>query len=145
MQNLFAVILALGALIFSGEVRAQAAQRFQLEQTESGYLRMDTQTGAISICKDRSGQIVCTLAADEHAAYENELEALRERVADLESRIAALEVAGASGESSELPTGEEFEQTLGLMERFFRRFMDIVKGLEEETQPGQQSPEPGRT
>ncbi|WP_265516435.1 hypothetical protein [Nitratireductor luteus] len=145
MRNLFVVTVALGALVSAGELHAQTGQRFQLERAEDGYVRMDTQTGAISICKDRSGQIVCTLAADERAAYENDLDALRGRVASLEARVEALERGSAGRESSDLPSEEEFEQTLSLMERFFRRFMDIVKGLEEENQTGDRPPEPGKT
>lgn len=109
-------------------------------------MRMDTRTGAISLCRERSGDLVCSVAADERAAYEAEIETLRERLAALEARVEALEER-AGGQASQLPSEEEFEQTLGLMERFFRRFMDIVKGLEQDfNQPeGGETGTPERT
>ena len=41
-----------------------------------------------------------------------------------------------------LPSEDEFEQTMGYMERFFRRFMDIVTDLNREFGSGQEQPEP---
>ncbi|WP_163265074.1 hypothetical protein [Chelativorans alearense] len=125
---------------------AQGTERFRLEKTESGYMRMDTQTGVMSLCRERSGQLVCNVAADEREAYETEMETLRERLSALEARVEALEES-AGEETSKLPTEDEFEQTLGLMERFFRRFIDIVKGLEEDRnqEEGGGSATPNRT
>ncbi|MCT7378595.1 hypothetical protein [Chelativorans salis] len=136
-------LLLLAPAGFGAQAYAQGAERFRLEKTESGYMRMDTQTGAMSLCRERSGQLVCNVAADEREAYETEIEALRERVSALEARVEALEER-AGEVTSTLPSEEEFEQTLGLMERFFRRFMDIVKGLEED-RGQEQGATPNRT
>ncbi|WP_295808822.1 hypothetical protein [uncultured Nitratireductor sp.] len=140
-------IAATGALIILSmtvNVTAQEAERFQLERTEQGYVRMDTETGAMSICHERSDQLVCAPAADERTAYEEDIAALQDKVEALESRIDALE-STSSETASELPSDEEFEQTLGLMERFFRRFMGIVRDFEEEKTNSPEEPAPDRT
>ena len=47
------------------------------------------------------------------------------------ARRRAGDVAAARSEAL-LPTEEDFEKTMGYMERFFRRFMGIVKDFEKD-------------
>jgi hypothetical protein len=63
------------------------ANRFTLEKTGNGFVRMDTETGEMSICTEREGQLVCRLAADERRAFEETLSDLSDRVAALEQRL----------------------------------------------------------
>jgi hypothetical protein len=84
-------ILSLAALVASGAGPAFAqepvANRFTLEKTGNGFVRMDTETGEMSICTEREGQLVCRLAADERRAFEETLSDLSDRVAALEQRL----------------------------------------------------------
>lgn len=147
MRKIIAAAAALGVIAPAATGFAQDAERYRLEKSESGYVRMDTRTGEMSVCKERSGQLVCTLAADERAAYQDEMENLRDRVDALEARVAALEQGGEPQAQDSMPSDEEFERSLGLMERFFRRFMDIVRDLEKDfgTSGPQEEPAPERT
>ncbi|WP_274427224.1 hypothetical protein [Chelativorans sp. YIM 93263] len=108
--------------------QAPAEDRFRLERTENGYVRMDTETGTMSLCREQSGELVCQSAAEEQQALENENGNLRERVSRLEERVDALE----GDTAADLSVEQEFEQAMGMMERFFRRFMDMVQGFEQE-------------
>lgn len=110
---------------------AQESERYRLEKTEQGYVRMDTRTGEMSVCEERGGQLVCRVAADERSALQDEIDRLNGAVTALEQRVTALEKAPAV---PGLPTEEEFDKTLGYMERFFRGFMDIVKDFEKDEQ-----------
>lgn len=117
-------------------------QRYQLEKTPNGYVRMDSTTGEMSICEERGAQLVCRVAADERTALQDEVDRLRQDLAELTKRVDRLD-AGKSGKtSSGLPSEEEFEKSLSYMERFFRSFMGIVKEQEREDQ---RSPAPGRS
>ena len=139
----FAIIapLLLGPLL-AGEVSAAEVERYRLEKSATGYVRMDTQTGEMSICEEKWNQLVCKMAADERTAVQDEIEslqaevkALEERLATvkaLEGRVAALENSLAAKIERTLPTEEEFNKTMSYMERFFRGFIGIVKDLEEE-------------
>ncbi len=112
------------------------AARYTLEKTLEGYVRMDTQTGVMSICKEQAEQLVCRLAADERDAYEGAINALAKRVEAVESRIAALEATSLKRPEA-LPSQEEFDKTLSMMERFLRRFMGVVEEFKgKEAPPG---------
>ena len=118
---------------------AQDAERYRLERTEDGYVRLDTATGVMTLCREADGRLSCAPASQREVA-EDEIGALRERIQALETRLAALEsrapVAG-------LPPEEEFERGMGYMERFFRMFMGLVREFEGDRQAP--APAPDRT
>ncbi|AOF90444.1 MULTISPECIES: hypothetical protein [Rhizobiaceae] len=123
------------ATLLAGSAHAEGEGRYRMEKTEGGFVRLDTTTGEVSLCREQDGQIVCRMAADERAAFEKELDLLTKRVE-------ALEKGGATALSDAkpaLPTDEEIDRTMSIMEKMMQRFMGIVKNLEdgeEETAPG---------
>jgi len=131
MRDLAVLGVAAAAIFASGPATAQeTAERYRLERTDNGYVRMDTETGRMSLCAQQGEQLVCRMASEDMDAYDADVEALRARVDALEARLAAMESRAQQG--ANLPDEQEFEQTLGYMERFFRRFMGIVRELEGE-------------
>ena len=119
--------------LFAMPALAQDDARYQMEKTADGYVRLDKQTGDMSICKEQSGQMICRSAADDRASLSDQIMQLEGRLAKLEAKVASGERSGVSGNSG-LPTDEEFEKTMGYMEKFFRRFMGVVKDLNEDPQ-----------
>ena len=115
----------------AGSARSEEIDRYRLEKTENGYVRMDTQTGAMSICEEKTGQLVCRAAADERSALQDQLERLQSKLESLEARVAKLE-AQPSIPQVLVPSDEEVDKSLDVMEKFFRRFMGIVKELDKE-------------
>ena len=141
MLNRYVMGCAAAMILITAPAMAQEqVERYQLQRTDDGYVRLDTTTGAMSTCQEKNGQLICRMATDERAAYEGDLAQLQDRVDALETRLAALE---AGRPAASLSDEQEFEQTLGYMERFFRRFMGIVKDFEQDNQPVQ--PETDRT
>ncbi|WP_157018666.1 hypothetical protein [Mesorhizobium xinjiangense] len=141
----FRSIIVISATLAFGVATASAQDsgRYQLEKTNEGYVRMDTETGQMSICEERSGQLVCKLAADDRDALQDQIEALQDDVAAIDKRLSALE-GETPATNDGLPTEEEFEKSMSYMERFFRRFMDIVKdfdGAPEKSTPQEGTPE----
>jgi hypothetical protein len=112
-------------------------------------VRLDTKTGAISVCTEQSqGQMICKMATEDREAYENDLADLQDRVKVLEDRLAAIDQKGSGNTASSLPSEQEFEQSMSYMERFMRRFMDIAKSFDSEPEkPAETTPTPpgGRT
>ncbi|PHP65509.1 hypothetical protein CSC94_19105 [Zhengella mangrovi] len=127
-------IAAAGLALAIGAAAPASAQemRFDLQRDGDRYVRLDRQTGAISVCRDEEGGLVCRMSADERQAWDTEVADLRTRVEALEKRLADLEGRPAATGNDGLPSDEEFEKTLGFMEKFMRRFMGIAKDLEKE-------------
>ncbi|MBN9549420.1 MAG: hypothetical protein J0H31_11220 [Alphaproteobacteria bacterium] len=115
---------------------SEETDHYRLEKSANGYVRMDTRTGAMSICEERSGQLVCKMAADERAAYQDEIDRLDNSVKALDARVAKLENSLSARLESQLPSEEDFNRTMGYMERFFRTFKDIVKDMDKEDGDG---------
>ncbi|SMH38812.1 hypothetical protein [Mesorhizobium australicum] len=141
-------IARLAAFALAATIPAAVAQeaetRYTLEKTPDGYVRMDNRTGEMSVCTERAGQLVCRLAADERSAWQGEIDRLTRRLDEVEKRLGALE--GSPTPQTALPSEEQFEQSLTFMERFFRRFIDIVKDLEAETDTAKpEAPSPQKT
>ena len=129
--TLFAILIL--APVAAGSVSAEEMERYRLEKSADGFVRMDTMTGEMSICEERGGQLVCRIAADERAAYQDDIDRLESSVRSMDERITKLENSLAAKLESSLPTEEDFDKTMGYMERFFRGFMGIVKELDTET------------
>ncbi|KXF78670.1 hypothetical protein ATN84_02480 [Paramesorhizobium deserti] len=137
-------MMALAALLVGPDVaNSQEAGRYTMEKTDKGYVRLDTRTGDVSVCAEQSGQMVCKMAADDRRAYEDDLASLNERVKKLEEQVAAYGKLPPVVRDT-LPSEEEFEKTMSYMERFFRRFMDIVKSFDGGSD-GANDPVPDRT
>ncbi|MET3588641.1 putative transcriptional regulator [Pseudorhizobium tarimense] len=133
MRPLLLTLTLLPSLALAQEAETQ---RFQLERTENGLVRLDRQTGAVSLCQEANGTLSCRMAADERTAYEQELDLLEKRVSALEERL-------AEAQTGDLPGEAEIEQSLSIMERFMRRFMEIIQEFTNERE--QQEPAPNRT
>jgi hypothetical protein len=125
-------VLAIALLpAFAWVASAQDEQRYRLEKTDKGYVRMDTRTGQMSICEERSAELVCRVAAEERTALQDEIDRLGNSLKALEERIARLEKAPTVG----LPTEEQFDKTMTYMQRFFRGFMDMVEEYKDKDDP----------
>lgn len=129
LQKLVAAIFL--ASLAGTTAHAQDSGRYRLEKSADGYVRMDTQTGAMSICEEKTGQLVCRMAADERSAFQDEVDRLQASMKALDARVAKLETSLSAKLESSLPSEEDFNTTLSYMERFFRRFMGIVKDMEK--------------
>lgn len=130
--------LGVAACGTAGAALAQSVEeRFTLERTEDGYVRMDTRTGAMALCRENGSRLECRPAMDAPDQAPDGAGAtiaeLRAHVARLESRIAALETQARVRQG--LPDEAEFERGLGYMERFFRRFLGVVEEFEGDRQP----------
>ncbi|MEO1749326.1 MAG: hypothetical protein AAFR27_12050 [Pseudomonadota bacterium] len=123
------LLIALG---FAGIALPATAetQRFVLERTETGYVRMDTQTGDMAFCTEDGNQLVCLSADDERAAFQQQLNALQMRVDELETKLEERLNLIPHEWSEGLPSQEDFDQGLDYMEQFFDRFRGVIEGQE---------------
>ena len=118
-----------------------ATDRYTLEKSESGFVRLDRQTGAVTLCTEADGTLTCRMAADERAAYDADLARLEKRVEALEKQIAE----GMAAKSGELPSDAEIDRSIGIMERFMRTFFGLVQEFQGQEQDQSGDPVPDRT
>ena len=134
----FSTLAPVGLLVltFCGPAGAQATtDRFVMDRTEDGWVRMDGQTGEITLCRREGPGLVCeTNRADASGMNDTD------RIARLERRIEALEsrLGDDATVKEALPSEEEFDQALGYMRRFFYAFRDMVRDLKEDEAAGDQ-------
>lgn len=115
-------------------------QRYSMEKTAAGIVRLDRQTGEVALCQEQSGKIACAQTKPAQLNSEERIFLLEKQVADLTTRLTKLENSGtAANATSGLPSEAEFEKGLSYMERFMRAFMGIAKSLDEP------EPAPNRT
>jgi len=139
-RTAFAVLL-LAAGIPVAVAQENNTDRYTLEKSESGFVRLDRQTGAVTLCTEADGTLTCRMAADERAAYDEDLARLEKRVEALEKQIAD----GTPARSGELPSDAEIDRSIGIMERFMRAFFGLVQEFQGEQQEKQPGTVPDRT
>jgi len=125
-MNRTGLALALSTCLFvSGTALAEDA-RYSMTETADGFLRLDTQSGEVSHCREKAGGFSCELAADERAAYEAEIAGLSERLERLEAKTPA--------ERAGVPTDEELDQAFGFFETMTKRFARAARLFGDEMQ-----------
>lgn len=139
-------IAVLGLVVLSLATPAAVAQeanaeRYTLEKSDSGFVRLDRQTGAVTLCTEDQGTLTCRMAADERAAYDEDLARLEKRVEALERQLAD----GTAARSGELPSDAEIDRSIGIMERFMRAFFNLVQEFQGAEEQPQQESIPDRT
>ena len=91
--------------------------RYSMTPTQNGFLRLDTRTGAVSLCTVTGTSAQCRAAADDRTALTEEIERLAQRNAQLE---------GSAGTRS-LPPADEMNRAMDVAEQFMRRMMRIMR------------------
>ena len=143
MRTLSLLVLAL--LAFAPSAHAQPTPdtengRYMFSQVPDGMLRLDTRTGAVSLCARKEAGLACNTVPDERLALENEIARLqRENGAlkkDMLARGLPLPGGVASAPSAQqrelnlkvpLPSDAEIDRVMSAFEKMWRRIVDMVQ------------------
>lgn len=114
--------------------------RFTMHPADGGVLRMDTQTGALSMCKQASGSWACTMLPDDRTAINSEVERLKSENTELKASVKRLEeLAGVPGDgkqpTAKLPTEEDVDKAMSYVQRMLKKFKEKLKELEDTDPP----------
>lgn len=120
---------AILAMMLSAPALAQATApvdaaengRYSMTPADGGFLRLDTRTGMVSLCKVQNGAAFCRAATEERAALESEIDRLVKQNETLKKQQ-----TGSSG----LPNRQDFDRALEYAEQFMRRMMRIMRDEE---------------
>jgi hypothetical protein len=128
--------LALALLVGAAPEVDQNDPRYKLTPAEDGtFLRLDTQTGATSVCRRKDGRWVCETAADDRRALETEIDRLATENTELKGAVKRLEellkLPDADAPSTKrgalklrLPTEQEVDRAMGYVEGIVGKFKE---------------------
>jgi hypothetical protein len=145
-------VLLSAVMVVSSSLLAQAAEptkaqsgagRFTMHPADGGFLRLDTQTGQMSLCKSSGSTAGCTTLPDERLALEQQNDALKRENQDLKTSVRRLEeLAGiAPGETTkpdgqsrpgaQLPTEEDVDKAMSYVQRMLKKFKEKIREFED--------------
>lgn len=149
------IVLLAGSLFLCGAVVAEetapTSGRFQIAPDGDGFIRLDTETGALAHCGKSEGVWRCSVVVEDRSnidnrilALEEELAALRTNLEDMGDRLAAIEGDGSVAAPAP-PTprdrlseeDEELDKAFSFAERMMQRFFDMIRELKNEEIPQQ--------
>ncbi|MGE3247798.1 MAG: hypothetical protein AB7F96_08775 [Beijerinckiaceae bacterium] len=103
------------------------AGRYSMTPAPNGFLRLDTKTGAVSLCTVKENRVTCNSSADERAALETEIARLSKKNAELEKKLADASKSTGQRLRDALPSDAEMDKALSFAEQFMRRMMRIMR------------------
>ncbi|MGL4636506.1 MAG: hypothetical protein ACRCWF_11035, partial [Beijerinckiaceae bacterium] len=77
MSRLLAAMLVLSGAFASSTATAQTNARFSFQPVEGGMMRLDTETGQVSLCTRTGSDFTCRSVADDRAALDDEITRLK--------------------------------------------------------------------
>jgi hypothetical protein len=117
--------------------------RYTFSKVAGGYLRLDLQTGQVSVCSPRTVGWACQAVPEDRAVLENEIARLRSENAalkkDLLSRGLPLptgampEPAARPGDGNlRLPSNADIDRMMSFVGRMWRRLVDMIAGAHKD-------------
>jgi hypothetical protein len=123
LPTLLLVVVASGALAEPTDPAVTENGRYSMTPVQDGFLRLDTRSGAVAMCRvvDRTPE--CRLAADERAALESEIGRLSAENKELRTKAAS----PTNPPAAALPSEHDMDRALSFAERFMRGMMRIMR------------------
>jgi hypothetical protein len=136
-----ALCVVLAAPAFAeGEMPDSEHGRYSFSKVAEGFLRLDTQTGQVSVCSQRAVGWACQAAPDDRAVLENEIARLRTENAGLKKEMLAhgLALPGSGATAPEgsathdnditihLPDNSEIDRMVAYAEQLWHRFVEAI-------------------
>ena len=118
--------------------------RYTLNRTDDGYLRLDQQTGHVSVCTRRELGWACHPVPDERSALEEEIARLQRDNAALKKDMLARGITPpgapqAKGQTSPKnqqdgtsPIDTEIDRAMATAERIWRRLIEMISRLQRD-------------
>jgi hypothetical protein len=115
-----------------------AEGRYTFSKVPEGFLRLDGQTGEVSVCSQRSVGWACVAAPEDRAVLENEIARLRSENAALKKDILTRGLPLPAGATAELPSvrnGEalprfgddsKIDRMVALVGRMWHRLVEVI-------------------
>lgn len=129
------MIIAAGAAVAQGPLPGGAlpgetlAPRFSFAPVEGGALKLDRETGRVSLCTKRGTGFTCEAVPDTRDAYEAEIARLQAEIATLRRSAQAVPPSPVPPQLTPpgtTPGASELDQAFDYAERFYRRLKGMI-------------------
>jgi hypothetical protein len=143
-----AFAIAIAAVCLSTPVLADDATpdtnggRYTLNKVTDGFVRLDTQTGEVALCSQRTVGWACQAAPEDRAAFEGEIARLRGENAALKQALLSRGLPLPSGVTPErshnnditirLPDDADIDRAVAYVSRLWNRFVDAVSRAQKQ-------------
>jgi len=145
-----AVALAIAAICLSTPALADDATpdtnggRYTLNKVTDGFVRLDTQTGEVALCSQRTVGWACQAAPEDRAAFESEIARLHGENAALKQALLSRGLPLPSGATPEpsgshdnditirLPDNADIDRAVAYVGRMWNRFVDAVNRAQKQ-------------
>jgi hypothetical protein len=145
-----AFAIAIAAVCLSAPVLADEGTpdtnggRYTLNKVTDGFVRLDTQTGEVALCSQRTVGWACQVAPEDRAAFESEIARLRGENAALKQTLLSHGLplpSGATPERSDahdnditirLPDNADIDRAVAYVGRLWNRFVDAVNRAQKQ-------------
>ena len=143
------IMIVLASVLALGSAQAQTPPatpdsengRYSFSAVPDGTLRLDTRTGAVSLCAKQDAGWACSTVPDERTALESEITRLRRENGALKKDMLARNlplpggVSGAPQSAQQrelqlkvpLPSDAEIDRMMSAFEKMWRRLVDMMQ------------------
>jgi hypothetical protein len=146
----FALAIAIAAVCLSTPSFADDATpdtsggRYTLNKVTDGFVRLDTQTGEVALCSQRTVGWACQAAPEDRAVFESEIARLRNENAALKQALLSRGLPLPSGAMPErfnthenditirLPDNADIDHAVAYVGRLWSRFVDAVNRAQKQ-------------
>lgn len=146
--HLAASLLVVALATDAATAADERSGRYTMSPTEGGFVRLDTETGSMSLCARKENKWACEPMPDGQQALEREIKELKAENDRLKDEIRQMEeMLLAEGKSPggppvgskgqlELPSEQDVDKAFDYLERMMRKFRDRLKKLDEPEKHG---------
>jgi hypothetical protein len=122
------------------------AGRYSFRPIGAAVMRLDRETGSVSVCRPHNVTWSCDTASENGSALERQIAQLRDEIADLKKQIASLRAPPPprppadvgprterdGGVSIELPTKEDLARARGFIVDTWHRLVEMIEHLQKD-------------
>jgi hypothetical protein len=132
MHRLLIAIVAV-MLCGSDARAAEIAGRYVLEKVEQGFLRLDSETGAMALCSAKADVWECQTIKDQGLDLTAEIGRLKAENDRLKARVTELEKGSGP---IKLPSDQEVDRMIDIFGKMFDRFLDFAREMDGKSREG---------
>jgi hypothetical protein len=140
----FAVILLAAPASTEEAAPDTAGGRYVFSKQADGFLRLDTQSGAVALCSQQPVGWACKAAPEDRTVLENEIARLQNENGALKQELLSRDLALPSGVAPEpsgaqngessvrLPSDADIDRVIAFFGRVWQRFVEAVERAQKQ-------------